>query len=240
MAKKRSLSRNTSRIPSGQIQLSNETKKIRCRILIVCEGTKTEPNYFKSFDAIKMSNSLVPEIKACGTATNTIQVVEEAIRLKKDAEDNGTSYDSVWAVFDKDNFPDSDFNNAILKADRNGVGCAWSNEAFELWYIYHFDAYSTPISRSQYQDIITRRVRENSCDKTYTYRKNDSSIRDILRKCGCDEKKAIQRAENQANTFVDQCFGHHNPCTMVYKLVRQLIGEDKEFVKRINERLGEK
>lgn len=24
--------------------------KVRCRILIVCEGEKTEPNYFKSFD----------------------------------------------------------------------------------------------------------------------------------------------------------------------------------------------
>lgn len=36
-------------------------KKISCRILIVCEGEKTEPNYFKAFKVIN-NESFVIEI----------------------------------------------------------------------------------------------------------------------------------------------------------------------------------
>ena len=36
--------------------------KIKCRVLIVCEGLKTEPNYFKSFHMMKNSGGLVFEI----------------------------------------------------------------------------------------------------------------------------------------------------------------------------------
>ena len=146
-------------------------------------------------------------------------------------------------MFDKDSFKSSDFNKAILKAEQNGIGCAWSNEAFELWYVYHFDNCCTAMQRSAYKEIITQRVRKTGYQngkKKYTYSKNDPNMRSILRKCDCDEKKAIKRAENQANTFQNQKFDEHNPCTMVYKLVKQLIGEDKDFVKLINDKLGEK
>lgn len=32
-----------------KIAKTQKGKKISCRILIVCEGTKTEPNYFRQF-----------------------------------------------------------------------------------------------------------------------------------------------------------------------------------------------
>ncbi len=230
-------------IPSGNIQLNNEEKPLRCRILIVCEGAKTEPLYFKSFNMIKTSSSWVVEIKTGGGGINTIQVVDKAIQLKKDAEMQDNPYDSVWAVFDRDSFKSSHFNMAISKAERNGIGCAWSNEAFELWYIYHFDNRCTQMQRSAYKGIITQRVRQTGYQngkKKYTYSKNDPNMRSILLKCGCDEKKAIKRAESQAKTFQDQRFHTHNPCTMVYKLVKQLIGEDKNFVELIKTKLAEK
>lgn len=34
-------------------------------------------------------------------------------------------------------------------------------------------------------------------------------------------------------SFDDTCYATHDPCTMVYKLVRLLRGEDKEFNKKI-------
>ena len=34
------------------------------------------------------------------------------------------------------------------------VEAAWTNEAFELWYLLHFNFYNTGISRKQYQDLI--------------------------------------------------------------------------------------
>ncbi len=230
-------------IPSGEIQLNNEKKTLRCRILIVCEGAKTEPLYFKSFNTIKTSNSWVVEIETGGGGINTIQVVNEAIRLKEEAEKQDNPYDSVWAVFDRDSFPPCNFNAAISKAKDNGIGCAWSNEAFELWYVYYFDDCCTGMQRSEYSKIITQRVQkkwQKKWQKKYTYSKNDPNMRKILLDCGCDEKKAIGRAEKQANTFHDQKFHDHNPCTMVYKLVKQLVGEDKDFVDLIEKKLAEK
>lgn len=243
MAKKISINQPMPQIPSGVIQLNNEKKTLRCRILIVCEGEKTEQLYFESFNAIKTSGSWVVEIKTEGGGVNTIQVVDKAIELKEEAEKQDNPYDSVWAVFDKDSFPPRNFNAAISKAENNGIGCAWSNEAFELWYVYYFDDCCTAISRSEYSKIITRRVRKTGYKngkKEYAYSKKDTDMRSILLKCGCDEKKAIGRAEKQANTFQDQKFHRHNPCTMVYKLVKQLVGEDKDFVKLIKRKLAEK
>lgn len=48
-----------------------------------------------------------------------------------------------------------------------------------------------------------------------------------------DEARAIRYAESQVDSFDDTRYATHNPCTMVYKLVRLLRGEDREFNKKI-------
>ena len=48
------------------------------------------------------------------------------------------------------------------------------------------------------------------------------------------QENAIKWAENQSKKFPDNDYANHNPCTMVFKLVKQLIGQDKEFNKEID------
>ncbi len=213
---------------------------IRCRILIVCEGEKTEPNYFKSFEMTQRSGSRIIDfgIDCKGDGKNTIQVVDEAIRLKKKAEKSKKPYDSVWAVFDKDNFPNVKFDNAIRKAEANGIGCAWSNEAFELWYVNHFDYRSTPMSRVDYQSAINKCVRKNKKYSSFSYKKNDERIRQILQYCG-SEKSAIKNSQKQVSVFNSKRFHTQNPATTVYKLVLLLLGKDKTFNDKIAQSLGE-
>lgn len=242
MAKKLNISSLQPKIIMEPV--ANDDKRyVRCRILIVCEGEKTEPNYFRSFSMMANSSGLVYEINTAGGGINTIQVVDKAIQLKAQADKVGTPYDSVWVVFDRDDFKPTDFDNAIKKATKNKIGCAWSNEAFELWYVYHFDDRSTPMNRNDYKDIITKRIRDTGYrkgNKEYTYLKNDINMRAILSACHCDEHVAIKRAERQSKIFNNQRFHDHNPCTMVYKLVRLLIGEDKDFIKQIKSELEKK
>lgn len=116
-----------------------ELRKIRGRILIVCEGKETEPNYFSSFP--KMDNVSVVTTGGKGSPS---QVVKKALELRDKAKQS--PYDAVWAVFDKDNF--TDFKTAIDTAQGKQIGCAWSNEAFELWFIYHFENPTSAISRN--------------------------------------------------------------------------------------------
>lgn len=230
--------------PLQQIGESKTIRYIKCRILIVCEGEKTEPMYFKSFNMVAQpSDSLVFNITTDGGKINTMQVVNKAIEMKSKAEQQGQPYDAVWVVFDKDDFQNCEFDNAIKEADRKNIGCAWSNEAFELWYVYHFDDRNTAMKREEYQKIITQRIRKcgyKSGKEIYQYKKNDPNMRNILRACNCNELDAVKRAERQANSFSDMCFHNHNPCTMVYKLVKLLLGEDKDFIDKIKKELEEK
>ena len=125
------------------------SKVVRCSVLIVCEGTKTEPNYFEAF-AKKQQGVIVYDIEVKGLGRGTKDVVEKAINLK-----SKNNYDRVWAVFDKDEFPAKDFNDAITLGTQNGIEVAWSNEAFELWYLYHFHNVTTGVSRKQYEEKIS-------------------------------------------------------------------------------------
>lgn len=58
-----------------------EQKVIRCSVLIVCEGTKTEPNYFEAFTE-KQQGVIVYDIEVKGLGRGTKDVVEKAINLK--------------------------------------------------------------------------------------------------------------------------------------------------------------
>lgn len=215
------------------VRVDKQDKRfVHCKVLIVCEGEETEPNYFRSFEMMKNNSELVFEMNFDGGGINTLAVVDKAIELKNMAIAKKQPYDDIWVVFDKDDFKDDDFDNAINKAIKHKIGCAWSNEAFELWYVYHFDNRGTAMSRKQYKKTITDRVRASGL-KRFTYKKNNPEMRKILSSCGCDERKAIKYAEERVNSFTDKKYHAHNPATTVYKLVRLLRGEDKDFNKRI-------
>ena len=221
-------------------EATHEDVKVRCRILIVCEGEKTEPSYFKSFDQMQ-HGSVVYEIDCEGGKINTVQVVEKAIELRNKAIDNHTPYDAVWTVFDKDDFPASSFNAAIEKARQHEIGCAWSNEAFELWYVFHFVNRVTAMNREEYKRAISKYVNESPAyqQKTpYSYQKNDPKAHMIMTTYG-DETRAIRFAKNQAGTFFDTRYATHNPCTTVYELVSLLRGENEKFNQKIMDDLGD-
>jgi hypothetical protein len=215
--------------------------KVRCRILIVCEGEKTEPNYFKAFDQMQYG-SVVYDVACEGGKINTMQVIDKAIELRDKAVAAGLPYDSVWAVFDKDDFPASQFNAAIIKAEQHGIGCAWSNEAFELWYVFHFVNRVTAMRREEYKDAIRKFVNASplyQLKTKYSYRKNDPFSHQIMATYG-DESRAIRYAQAQDASFGDTRYAQHNPCTTVYKLVRLLRGEDEDFNRHILDDLGER
>jgi hypothetical protein len=182
--------------------------------LIVCEGTKTEPQYFQSFKTILSPYTL--DIETIGTAKNTLGVVETAIQRKATSS---KKYDSVWAVFDRDSFSERNFNNAIKKAQANNIKCAWSNEAFELWYILHFQYVDMRISRKDYPQRITSQL-EKQLPK-FRYEKNNPEMYALLAKYG-NQKQAVAWAKKLEKQYTGNNFAQHNPCTHVHALVEEL------------------
>lgn len=167
-------------------------------ILIICEGTKTEPNYFRSF---RLTNVTID-----GTGTNTDTIVKKAIKESKE-------YNQVWCVFDKDSFPPHNFNRAIQLAEKHKkITIAYSNEAFELWYLLHFHYRDTAISRTLYEEKLSDCL-------GYKYKKNSTTMyEELLDK----QETAIKFAENLLKQYPTPNPEIDNPSTTVHLLVKEL------------------
>lgn len=190
------------------------TRNVAVSFLIVCEGTRTEPNYFKSL--IKNRFSDIREVEINGEGKGTVSLIKEVINIRKKSS---KEFDRVWAVFDKDDF--DDFNDAIRLAKRNKINCAWSNESFELWYYLHFEYLDAGVSRKQYIEMIEREVRKRSGNKEYKYVKKDEGTFSVLQQLG-DESIAVKRAEKLRKVHKGTDYASHKPCTTVDELVKEL------------------
>ncbi|MEM9884358.1 MAG: RloB family protein [Bacteroidota bacterium] len=200
-------------LSQNQTERSTETQAERQYFLIVCEGEKTEPNYFNS-----LIDTLPPDlvkVEIIGEGTNTIDVVEKGIELrdKRKEEVLQPPFDEVWAVFDKDDFPNERFNAAVTLGEQEQIHTAYSNEAFELWYILHFQLLDSAISRSVYIDIL-KGILGN-------YQKNDESIYQRLQEEG-NEEQAIKHAKHLLETLAEGNPAIEKPTTKVHQLVGRL------------------
>jgi hypothetical protein len=89
--------------------------------LIVSEGAKTEPVYFEYFKK-RLPRDMLETIEIEPGGKETIRVVELAMAKRKRRQKSlKPPYDEVWAVFDKDDFPDEAFNGAISLAEQKGI-----------------------------------------------------------------------------------------------------------------------
>lgn len=193
-----------------------ETKKQRKYYLLFCEGARTEPNYFLSLKNELPINLVKLDIDPSG-GKNTISLVNHAIRmLPKYKKTNPTIDFEVWIVFDRDSFPAANFDNAIKKANSKGFNCAQSNEAFELWYLLHFENYQNAISRKDYSKMLSNHLGKK-------YKKNDPKIYELLQNLpNSSEDLAIARSKQLELIHFGKASSDSNPLTAVYKLIEEL------------------
>ncbi len=189
------------------------------RFLIVCEGERTEPNYFKELVKDRYSEVRAEEIVGEGRSTCALVKRTEEIRDMLEHK-RQLMFDRVWVVFDKDDF--NDFNEAIALAAKKGYNSAWTNEAFELWYLLHFVYLDAAISRADYIKILEAEIQKALGDERYRYKKNDAGIYSLLHRIG-NEELAKQRAAKLRSFFEDSMnYREHKPCTTVDLLVTEL------------------
>jgi hypothetical protein len=202
------------------------TRSKRVYFLIVCEGSKTEPNYFKALEKELPQGTV--ELKIAGTGRNTLGLIDYTIKQRDLAY---RTYDRVWAVFDKDDFPHDNFNNAISKAKSHDINCAWSNEAFELWFLLHFQYVNTGMKREDYKAFLEREIKKHPNNTNYVYTKNDVNSFSVLKSYG-NQTQAIEWAKQLRQNYTDECYAAHNPCTYVDVLIDELYNS-QELLKKI-------
>jgi hypothetical protein len=197
-----------------------ETIEERQYFLIVCEGARTEPIYFDYLRRFLPKN-LLETIEIIGQGDNTINIVRKAMeeRDARAANPIKPRFDEVWAIFDKDDFPNNRFDNAVTLANQNGINNGASNQAFELWYVLHFQFLQTAIRREAYFTILTNIL-------GFKYEKNSSKVVEDLFKKG-NVRQAIKWAHDLERMHEGKTPSASCPSTNVYKLVDRLLAYSK-------------
>ena len=133
------------------------------RILIVSEGSKTEPHYFREIRAHYRLNTANVQVHPSAIGTQPLQVVEfaEELFLRGDEPKRiqARAFEQVYALFDRDEH--ATYSNALMKATaldgklRNDLGrpikfkAIASVPCFELWLLLHFADVLAPIHRDE-------------------------------------------------------------------------------------------
>ncbi|MCX7025290.1 MAG: RloB family protein [Spirochaetes bacterium] len=193
------------------------------RILIVCEGAKTEPNYFKEIRQLLRLPEVYIRVMNCPTGTTPLQIVTHLEKIFKDSN----AYDRGYCVFDRDEHPE--YQNAITKVgaldgkirnddgNRIALQAIYSNPCFELWVLSHFkERVTRHIERKEVLGLLKK------CLPAYT--KGSSDIFE-------QTKNALDGAYAHAELMRALCRDREtdNPQTLVDILVKKLLSQRKDL-----------
>lgn len=141
------------------------------RILIVSEGSKTEPNYFREIRAAYRLHTANVEVQPSELGTSPIQVVQYAQSLfengNRHKQIQSRAFEQVYAVFDRDEHG-SYFDALNLAKSLDGklkndnklpvtFKAIASVPSFELWLLLHYEDIQAPIPR----DVVIQRLRQH-------------------------------------------------------------------------------
>jgi hypothetical protein len=212
-----------SRKPHSRSQLQRRKPSLepRKRILIVCEGEKTEPIYFNYLKRIlRLSSAEICIIgKDCGSDPNS--VVGCAIERIQNSKD---PYDEAWCLIDTEVPPRLNLNDAYNRATlsykpprgiQTNLRIILSNPCFEFWYILHFNRTS---------QTFTSNKKVYSLLKQYIpgYSKSDKNVPERVyekTKDAVRNSELVLRQQHQDCTNLRNC----NPSTHVHKVVQYLF-----------------
>lgn len=197
--------------------------------LIVCEGEETEPNYFKALKE-QLPNEMIGKVEIVGAGANTLTLLKVADdEIEKRKQEAKPAYYHVWIVFDRDSFEPSDFDNTIHSVDDRNANqkevhwhAAWSNEAFELWYLYHFQPVNGGgLSRDVFKSRLDEYLKKPPYSLAKGYQKNSEIMFELLRPNVPQAIRNARRACEKWDATIP--FSQRNPATAVYELVSDLM-----------------
>ena len=187
--------------------------------LIVTEGTKTEPQYFRSIkEIIDRQYKDKIQLDVFGEGDNTLSLFEKA-KIKAGQNPNG--YKHVWVVYDTDDFPADHINKTAELCRQNSTNdiqyhAVWSNQCIELWYLLHFSFFQSDIHREEYWPKLTERLESIGAGP---YRKGRAEMYEVLKPY---IEYAIANATKLDQINVGRTPANSAPGTKVYELINTL------------------
>jgi hypothetical protein len=157
------------------------------RVLMVCEGEKTEPNYFEEIRQKARLSSAHIHILGSDLGTDPISVVRyaEKVFIAK-----GGAFERVYAIFDRDDH--EKYETAIKMADaKSGTLINDEDEAvvfkaivsvpcFELWLLLHYAYITTFVPRDRVLSQLRRHISDYEKGMTGIFTLLESALPDAL------------------------------------------------------------
>lgn len=196
----------------------------RSRVLIVCDGKKSEPLYFKFLN--KKLGLTAAEIEISGDIGSAPSSV---VNFGKKKIKSDPDFDYVFFVFDKDTH--TDYDNALssinsLKQQRKyrniEISAITSNPCFELWFLMHYEPFAKPCATTGRKSpcaylISILRKKTGFSD----YRKGQTQHLELLYDKLPIAKKNSTQVLKQNLKAGDSKY-HGDPSTFIHKLVSTL------------------
>ena len=185
---------------------------------IITNGEQTEYNYFKLLKAKRS----VYDVKIIFENADPLGLVQYA------------EANQVWCVFDIDyTYKDKRLIPALKQAEESGIKIAYSNVAFEVWLISHFEKCKTTLQLGYYIGELDKLLKKSGSNRTYS--KTDEKL---LKECFIPNyKKAMENSKIIYQNYVKE-YNKKYPnqqrqpiwnwvsSTTVYKLVESLKLKD--------------
>jgi len=187
------------------------------KVLIVCEGEKTEPNYFSGLkDYLELNSANIVVTGECGSSP--ISISKFAFQKYREEKDAGDSFDKVFCVFDRDTHETYHQALEAIEAARpkDTFHAVTSVPSFEYWLLLHFDYTTAPFMAAGNKSAGDRVIDEL---RKYMpeYQKGDGSVFKQLIEQLPQAKVFAERSLNTARAN-----GTDNPSTLVHELVEYL------------------
>ncbi|MDD9816124.1 MAG: RloB family protein [Gammaproteobacteria bacterium] len=183
------------------------------RILIVCEGTKTEQHYFRGLaNFCKLNRNNITIVGEGASPTNIVKVAEENYKA---SQRDGIHFNRIYCVFDKNSH--TDYERALAQlANKEHFEAIVSVPCFEYWLLLHYCDSTKPYEK---------KGNKSACDQVISelkkhiprYNKGDRNtfgiVRGNLPAAQANAKKSLKAAKGA---------GTDNPSTNVHLLVEHL------------------
>ena len=196
----------------GQLRRRGPKREPYDRVLIVCEGSKTEPLYFQALkDRSRLSTA---NVEITGSGSDPSSLVNKAKSLRDEEKRRGDQYDAVYCVFDRDQH--AHFNTASNEALSAKLKLARSWPCFEFWLLLHF-----VYRRGPYAPSGNRSAADNCVGDLQqhlpNYTKGNAGVFEAL------EDQMETAKSNAGRALLDvKATGRCNPSTEVHCLVAYL------------------
>ena len=186
-------------------------------VRIVCEGAKTEPNYFrgilKLYDWKGAQVVKAKDNSPVGIVRKAKEEYQKAVRAKIPREQI-----HVWAVFDRDNH--ANLKQALQEATAGHIRVAFSSVCFEYFILLHYERCTRPFENCEAViDYLKEKYDAN-------YHKRDDhfgSLKDLFQ-TAIDNNHWLLTKHLAFEETTGTAVADRNPYTDVYHLLKFLTG----------------